>query len=105
VRVRVCSTDELLLDEVRVIRVDDRRIAVFHTEHGVFAVDDRCTHQEAALSEGFVEGCEVECPLHASSFDLRTGAPSGPPASQPVATYPTDVVDGSVFVQSPVERS
>lgn len=101
VRVRVCSEGELPLEEVAVVAVEGRRIAVFHTEDGLFAVDDRCTHQEAALSDGFVEGCQVECPLHASYFDLRTGAPSGPPATQPVTTYPVALVDGTVCVDVP----
>jgi nitrite reductase/ring-hydroxylating ferredoxin subunit len=49
-------------------------IAVFHTEDGeLFAIDDTCTHQDASLTDGWVEDCEVECPLHASKFNLRTG--------------------------------
>ena len=58
-------------------------IAVFHTEEGeLFALDDTCTHQDASLADGWVEGCEVECPLHALKFDLRTGAVDAPPAKR-----------------------
>ena len=58
-------------------------IAVFHTDDGeVYAIDDTCTHQDASLADGWLEGCLVECPLHASSFDLRTGEVDQPPAKR-----------------------
>lgn len=79
----------------------DARVAVFNAGGEFFAVEDRCTHQEAYLSDGFVDGRTVECPLHASCFDLRTGHPSGPPAVRPVRTYPVVVRDGAVFVTRP----
>lgn len=66
-------------------------ISIFHTEAGIFAVDDTCTHQDASLADGWVEGCTVECPLHESCFDLRTGAASGPPAKRPVRTHRVEV--------------
>lgn len=77
------------------------RIAVFRVDGEFFAVDDRCTHQEANLSDGFVDGDTVECPLHASCFDLRTGRPSGPPAVRAVRTHRVTVRDGAVFVAAP----
>ena len=52
-------------------------IAVFNADGELYAVDDTCTHQDASLADGWLEGCQVECPLHASCFDLRTGKPSG----------------------------
>jgi 3-phenylpropionate/trans-cinnamate dioxygenase ferredoxin subunit len=77
------------------------RVAVFKVNGEFFALDDRCTHQDAYLSDGFVEGCTVECPLHASCFDLRTGRPLGPPAVQAVRTHPVAVRDGAVFIAGP----
>lgn len=75
-------------------------IAVFHTEEGkLFALDDTCTHQDASLADGWVEGCEVECPLHASRFNLRTGAVDAPPAKKPVRAHPVVVEDGLVYVE------
>ncbi len=75
-------------------------IAVFRTEDGeVFAIDDTCTHQDASLADGWLEGCAVECPLHASTFDLRTGEVDLPPAKRPVRTHRVVVVDDEVFVQ------
>ena len=82
------------------IRVDAAPpIAVFHTDDGaVYAIDDTCTHQDASLADGWLEGCLVECPLHASCFDLRTGEPTGLPAKEPVRTHSVMVEDGVIFV-------
>lgn len=73
-------------------------IAVFNADGELFAIDDTCTHQDASLSDGWLEGCTVECPLHEACFDLRTGLPTGPPAKRPVRTYPVVVSDGEVYV-------
>ena len=74
-------------------------VAIFHTEDGqVFAIDDTCTHQDASLADGWLEGCEVECPLHASRFDLRTGQVDAPPAKNPVRTHRVEVTDGMVHI-------
>jgi 3-phenylpropionate/trans-cinnamate dioxygenase ferredoxin subunit len=79
-------------------------IAVFHTEEGeLFALDDTCTHQDASLADGWVEDCEVECPLHASKFNLRTGAVDAPPAKLPVRTHKVSVVDGDIMVEESTE--
>jgi 3-phenylpropionate/trans-cinnamate dioxygenase ferredoxin subunit len=68
-------------------------VAVFRTDDGaVFAIDDTCTHQDASLAEGWLEGCEIECPLHGSRFDLRTGAVDAPPARLPVRTHEVHIV-------------
>jgi 3-phenylpropionate/trans-cinnamate dioxygenase ferredoxin component len=75
-------------------------VTLFHTEDGeLYAVDDTCTHQDASLADGWLEGCLVECPLHSSRFDLRTGAVDGPPARVPVRTHAVEVRDGTVYVR------
>ena len=81
------------------VRLDaDVPIAVFNADGELYAVDDTCTHQDASLADGYLEGCWVECPLHASTFDLRTGAVSGPPAKTGVRTHGVEVRDGVVWV-------
>ncbi|WP_433782082.1 bifunctional 3-phenylpropionate/cinnamic acid dioxygenase ferredoxin subunit [Actinomycetospora sp. CA-101289] len=77
-------------------------IAVFNADGELFAIDDTCTHQDASLSDGWLEGCAVECPLHAACFDLRTGRPSGPPAKKPVRTHQVTVTEGVVYVDESV---
>jgi len=97
-RVRVCALSELVPGEG--LRVElDPPVAVFHTDDGdVYAIDDTCTHQDASLADGWLEGCEVECPLHASRFDLRTGAVDAPPAKKPVRTHEVTVDGGEVYI-------
>lgn len=74
-------------------------ISVFRTDDGeLYALEDTCTHQDASLADGWIEDCSVECPLHASRFDLRTGAPDGLPAKVPVRTHEVLVVDGMIHV-------
>ncbi|MEQ4720568.1 bifunctional 3-phenylpropionate/cinnamic acid dioxygenase ferredoxin subunit [Nonomuraea sp. B19D2] len=82
------------------LRVEaDPPIAVFHTEDGeIYAIDDTCTHQDASLADGWLEGCEIECPLHASRFDLRTGEVDAPPAKRPVRTHRVVVENDVIFV-------
>ena len=91
----------------RRITVDGVAIAVVRVGDEVFAVDDTCSHAEVSLSEGEVSGCEIECWLHGSRFDLRTGEPSGPPAFEPIATYPVQIEgvgdDAVVLVAVPEE--
>jgi 3-phenylpropionate/trans-cinnamate dioxygenase ferredoxin subunit len=80
-------------------------IAVFRTDDDDFyAVDDTCTHQDASLADGWLEGCEVECPLHASRFDLRTGKVDAPPAKRPIRTHTVHVDADTVYVTMSEEQ-
>lgn len=74
-------------------------IAVFHSDNGeYFAIDDTCTHEVASLSDGWLEGDEVECPMHAARFCLRTGRALCLPAIEPVATHEVEVDDDGVWL-------
>lgn len=68
------------------------------TDGNFYAVSDLCTHQEISLSEGFVEGTLIECPMHGSQFCLRDGHPQMPPANVAVQTYPVEVRDDRVWL-------
>ncbi|SFS31425.1 bifunctional 3-phenylpropionate/cinnamic acid dioxygenase ferredoxin subunit [Saccharopolyspora flava] len=94
----VCRADELAPGESTRF-VADVPIAVFNADGVFYAVDDTCTHQDASLSAGFVEGCFVECPLHAAFFDLRDGKPTCPPAKRALRTHQVLVEGGTVYVQ------
>jgi 3-phenylpropionate/trans-cinnamate dioxygenase ferredoxin subunit len=96
---RICRLEELPPGEALRVAEVSPPIAVFHTEDGeLFALDDTCTHQDASLADGWVEDCEVECPLHASRFDLRTGAVDAPPAKVGVRAHQVSVDDGEIYV-------
>ena len=75
----------------RKVVVDGHEVALVHTQGTVFAVGDQCSHADVSLSEGEVDGCTLECWLHGSRFDLRTGEPTGLPATVPVPVYPVKV--------------
>ena len=82
---------DLRPDHPRRIVVDGVPVALVRHGDEVYAVNDVCSHAEVSLAEGEVSGCEIECWLHGSRFDLRTGEPSGPPAFEPIATYPVQI--------------
>ena len=95
---RVCSLSEVEEDEALGVTVGAYDVAIARHGEEVFALQNMCSHAAVALSEGEVEDCTVECWLHGSRFDLRTGKPTGLPATEPVATFPVEVRDGDIFV-------
>ncbi len=97
--VRVCRLDELPEVGAAAADIDGRLVSIVRTADGeVFAIDDTCSHAQVSLSEGEVDGCEIECWLHGSRFDLRTGRPSGPPATVPIATHHVKIDGDEVYV-------
>ena len=95
---RVCAADEVPTDEALGVTVGDLDVAVARDGDEFFAVQDLCSHAAVALSEGEVADCQIECWLHGSSFDLRTGKPSGLPATRPVPVYPVQIQGDDVLV-------
>jgi len=96
--VRACALSDLDEGSPKRVEIDGVPVAVVRTEGEVFAINDICSHANVSLSEGEVEDCQVECWLHGSSFDLRTGKPSGLPATKPVPVYPVKTEGDEVFV-------
>ena len=95
---RVCSVSEVPEDTPLGVLAGDYEIAIARHDDEFFAIQDQCSHAAIALSEGDVEDCTVECWLHGSRFDLRTGKPTGLPATEPVATFPVEVRGDDVYV-------
>lgn len=99
---RICALGDLERETATQFTVNDIEIAVARTETGdVYAVNDICSHGQVSLSEGEVEGCMLECWLHGSRFDLRTGKPDCLPATQPIDTYTVKIDGDDVFVAVP----
>jgi 3-phenylpropionate/trans-cinnamate dioxygenase ferredoxin subunit len=97
--IRVCSVEDVPKAGAISADVDGTPIAVVHAEDDTFhAIYDECSHAAVALSEGEVDGCTLECWLHGSRFDLRTGDPTGLPATTPVPVYPVEIRDGDIFI-------
>ena len=96
---RACAISDVPADEALGVTIGAYDVAVAGHDGEYFAVQDLCSHAAVALSEGEVEDCTVECWLHGSRFDLRTGQPTGLPANRPVATYPVTVEGDDVLVK------
>ena len=92
---RACALADVPEDEALGVTLGDQDVAVARHGDEVFAVEDTCSHAAVPLSEGEVDDCTVECWLHGSRFDLRTGKPTGLPATEPVATFPIEIRDES----------
>ena len=97
---RVCAVDEVPFDEALAVNVGDLAVAVARDGDEFFAVQDLCSHAAVALSEGEVADCQIECWLHGSRFDLRTGKPTGLPATEPVSVFPVEVRADGVYVDA-----
>jgi MocE subfamily Rieske [2Fe-2S] domain protein len=97
--VKVANVDDIPAGEALQVEVEGHPCALVRVNGDVFCVDDICTHEHAHLSEGFVEGYEIECPLHGSIFDVRTGEVKSLPATEDLKTYPVKIVDGQVHVE------
>lgn len=83
------------------IEVAGKAIALFNVEDTYFATDDRCTHADASLTEGFVLDDVVECPLHGATFSIKTGEALSAPATEPLTTYLVKVEGGEILVGIP----
>jgi len=95
---RACAVADVPTDEALGVTVGDYDVAIARHEDEFFALQDLCSHAAVALSEGEVEDCTVECWLHGSRFDLRTGHPTGLPATKPVPVYDTTIDGDDVYV-------
>lgn len=89
--IELVTADQVPLGTVKRFEINDLAVAIIHTDEGFFALEDRCSHADVALSEGELEGCLLECWLHGSAFDIRTGEPQSLPALTPVATFPVTI--------------
>jgi len=97
----VGPADDIPKGAVIQVEVGDIEMAVVHADDDNFyAVRDECSHAAVALSEGEVDGCTLECWLHGSRFDLRTGEPTGLPATEPVAIFPVELRGGDIYIST-----
>ena len=95
---RACATADVPMDEALAVTIGDYDVAVARDGDEFFALQDQCSHAAVQLSEGEVETGTVECWLHGSCFELRTGKPTHFPATEPVATFPVEVRGDDLYV-------
>ncbi len=101
--IRVAALDDIPEDQGlevdRAVTGTDDDIALLRDENGcVWALNNTCTHETASLADGWVENGYVECPLHASRFDLKTGQVSGLPATRDTVAHRVEIRDGAVWL-------
>jgi 3-phenylpropionate/trans-cinnamate dioxygenase ferredoxin subunit len=100
-RIDVCPLNELSPGESRLVEWEDVEIGVFNCAGTLYAIEDRCSHDDGPLVDGELdeERCTIECPRHGSLFDLRTGKPKTLPAYVPVDTFPVIIEDDTIKLE------
>ncbi len=99
--IEVCPVEQLKPGEMRLVEWEDLEIGVFNCAGTVYAIEDRCSHDNGPLVEGELdqEACTIECPRHGSLFDLETGQPKTLPAYVPVDTFPVIIEDETIKLE------
>ncbi len=93
-----CPLAEVAAESALAVQIDGEEVAVVNSGGCIYAVIDECSHAAVPLSEGDVGNGEIECYMHGSRFDLKTGQPLGLPATEPVAVYPVRVDGDAIYV-------
>jgi len=103
--IRVCATAAVPAGTVRRVSVEGLPpVAVYNLDDRFFITDDTCTHGQASLSEGVIDGEMIECPLHGGCFSIQTGEPLAFPAAVPIRTYRVQVVGDEIFAEAANDR-
>jgi nitrite reductase/ring-hydroxylating ferredoxin subunit len=98
-RIRLCSTDDVDWDSAIRVEEGDLVLAVFNVNGTFYVTDDLCTHGPGSLSEGYLDGHNVECDFHNGQFDVRTGEVVAPPCMIPIKTYKVLVENNDVLIE------
>lgn len=96
--VKVAEADQLPEGELLAVEARDLKIVLANVEGAVYALLDRCTHQDLPLSAGFLEGDRLECTWHGAQFDVCSGRALSLPAIRPVRVFQTDVRGSDIYV-------
>jgi naphthalene 1,2-dioxygenase system ferredoxin subunit len=95
----VADIAALPADDVACVVVGGKEIAIYRVGDAVFATDGMCTHGNARLCDGFLDGFEIECPLHQGRFDVRTGKALCTPVDANLRTYPVRIHECGVLIR------
>jgi 3-phenylpropionate/trans-cinnamate dioxygenase ferredoxin subunit len=102
--IRICAVDDIKPGKAIRVKIGENAIAVVKTKAGeIRALDDKCSHGEISLSEGFVDNETIECWAHGAKFSLETGAALTLPAFEPVAVYEVIIDNGDIFIDIDAE--
>lgn len=87
------------MEDVLGVTIEGKSYALYRLKEGVFATDGLCTHEQACLAEGLVQGGIIECPKHNARFEIATGKAVKRPAKTNLRTYPTKVEADHIYIQ------
>lgn len=94
----VMALEDVFEGEVMAVNVQGKEIALYEVQGELYATDNLCTHGAARLSDGFLEGREIECPFHQGRFDVCTGKALCAPLTENIRVYPVRIDNKRVFV-------
>lgn len=97
--IEVAEANELQVNQMKLIRLKDKRIVLGRTENGYVAFDDHCTHRGGSLAGGAMICGTVQCPWHGSQFNVNTGEVKAGPAKQAISTYVVREANGKVLIE------
>jgi len=98
--VRICAVEDIKPGKAIRVKIGETAIALVRTKADeVFALDDKCSHGEISLSEGFVDNTTIECWAHGAKFELATGKALTLPAYEPVNRYEVIIENGDIFLE------
>lgn len=102
--IRICAVEDIKPGKAIRVKIGENAVAVVRTKSGeVRALDDKCSHGEISLSEGFIDNETIECWAHGAKFSLETGAALTLPAFEPVAVYEVIIENGDIFLEIDAE--
>jgi nitrite reductase/ring-hydroxylating ferredoxin subunit len=95
---KVATSSDVKEGEAKMVRIGKTQISLCRVQGEIYAIDDICTHEWACMSDGFVEGEEIECPIHMARFNIKTGKVLSEPATEDLKTYKVEVKGDDVYV-------
>jgi nitrite reductase/ring-hydroxylating ferredoxin subunit len=98
-KLRLCSVDDVDRDSAMRVEAGGLTVAVFNIGGTYYVTDDHCTHGPGSLSDGYLDGFEIECDFHNGKFDIRTGEVTAPPCMTPVKTYRVIIENNDVLIE------
>ena len=97
--IKICDLSEIPNGSIKKFEINDEEITICNINNQIFAINDNCSHDEASLQEGFIDGYEIECPVHGAKFDIRTGEVTCLPAVSPIKTYNIKINNGAIELE------
>ena len=96
--IAVANEDDVPVGTNRAFEINGVAVLIARTSHGIFAIENRCSHALQALEGGKMKAVHIFCPLHGVRFDMRDGCPSGSLTDKAIRTWPVSVVDGVIML-------